>query len=102
MAIVLKKDSEARERNTSNEEFFAKRLKTKDGFIPTESSFLNEKIQKGYEKAIEEASSIPAEEHSWLSFAKAKLMGGSVGSSIRLWWILVDGRKRKRIDRGRP
>ena len=46
MAIVLKKDSESSERNTSNEEFFAKRLKTKDGFIPTESSFLNEKIQK--------------------------------------------------------
>lgn len=87
MAIVLKKDSEASERNTSNEEFFAKRLKTKEGFIPTESSFLNEKIQKGYEKAIEEASSIPAEEHSWFSFAKAKLMGGSVGSNIRLWWM---------------
>lgn len=87
MAIVLKKDSEASERNTSNEEFFAKRLKTKDGFIPTESSFLNEKVQKGYEKTIEEAKSIPAEEHSWWSFAKAKLMGGSIGSNVRLWWM---------------
>ncbi len=87
MSIVLKDNSINDAKTLSEGEFFEKHLKTKEGYMPTESSFLNEKIQKNYDKILEETKNTSTETHSWFDFAKAKLFGGAVGSNIRLWWM---------------
>lgn len=87
MATVLKDHLTNDATKLSEEELFAKHLKSKDGYIPTESSVVNETIQKGYDKTVEEFRNKPQEHHSWWDFALAKLKGSRIGAKLRLWWM---------------
>lgn len=84
MAIVLRDGSAEDTKTLSNEAFFAKHLKDKSGWMPTEDDSLNEEIQKQYKTY--EASVEKPKEHSLLDFLIVKMSGGSIGNDIRLWW----------------
>lgn len=89
MPIILKDGSLNDAKTLSEEDFFKKHLRTKQDFLPIESTYLNQEIQKTYDDAIAEAGlkEDQREKGSFLDLALFNLKGGNIGNNFRLWWL---------------